>query len=170
MPVPDCIRSSRSGFALSRFVKSMWLWAGGCVMHLTGFDGFFLYCSGAQWAPSTVETYWSQSASEGGEAVSSLQQTFTQHCAFLKGNSYDSLWRLSGDVWRRSIHVLASSACHMSACIHFSLCRYAKLSSVILINTEICFICRRIPISLNCVRKYLWNKSILQTHCSAVAL
>lgn len=38
--------------------------AEGRVMHLTGFDRFLSQGSGAEWAPRTVETYWSQSEPE----------------------------------------------------------------------------------------------------------
>lgn len=70
---------------ISVSVKSMWVGARGCAVHLAGFDGFSLYCSGAQWAQNTVECYWSQSESEG-ELVSSLQANFLFHSALY------SLW------------------------------------------------------------------------------
>ena len=49
------------------------VWVGGGVVHLAGFDGFSLYCSVAQWAPSPCENLLISVRERAG--VCSLQQT-----------------------------------------------------------------------------------------------
>lgn len=84
----------------------------------------FIYCSGAQWAQSTVKTYWSQSECEGVH-VASLQQMsrFTKHCAANEGalpiQCTDKKKGISENVFAFGIQYNSSvslwGVCHISA-------------------------------------------------------